>query len=74
VLDANCDGKLSVDELEAGLRPVLSAKRESEKSRNSEGVPPALVARAALRKHDGDGDGKLVLSEFRSLLAAAGGR
>lgn len=67
VLDVNCDGKLSFDELEAGLRPVLDARKASSNNKN---LLPALVAGAAVQKHDGDGE--LSLSEFRSLLAAGG--
>ena len=69
VLDSDGDGAVSVDELERGLRPVLAANKKV--SKNSNGVPPALAARAALAKHDADADGRLSFLEFRSLLATA---
>ena len=78
VLDCDCDGKLSLDELEGALRPVLRANSggENDKSSGSSsgGVPTTLAAGAAMQRHDGDGDGRLSLPEFRSLLAAAGGK
>jgi len=76
VLDSDGDGKLDLDELEAALRPVLSKRGGNGGSGGSVGgVPPSLVAVAALRKHDRDGDGRVSLPEFRSLLlSAAGGK
>ena len=88
VLDSDGDGRLSLGELEAALRPVLGASSGEEKHESSSsgggggsggsggsgGVPPALAAGAILQKHDADGDGGLSLPEFCSLLAAAGGK
>ena len=77
VLDSDADGRLSLEELEAALRPVLLKRSDKSNKSGSEsessGVPAALAAGAALQKHDADGDGALSLPEFRSLLAAAAG-
>ena len=70
-LDLDGDGKISASDLEAAIEPVMTRgrKEDEEKERERTGE---MVALAALRKHDADGDGCLSALEFRSLLGAAG--
>lgn len=61
--DSDGDGYISETELEAGMRQVMGQGMADSQL--------ALIVKHTLAAHDADGDGRLSLPEFRSLVSCS---